>query len=244
MSDDGKSVKVTDSLLELYGTLDKHLENVLETKFKSSCVKGCTHCCYLLATITFAEALLIAEKILGLPDWKDWVPKIRAAAVLTNYHGITRVNYFNKGNPCVFLGEDRLCQIYEFRPACCRYHIVGSPPENCSRFAPPSTKTMTLDLMQMEEEVWKLSMAVVTQLNEQQMMVGPLALMVLACMRFITMNATEDQDIADHTLINRACEGLRSPIQWMMECGRTLAEEEDNKPPVRVELKDYKGLLK
>jgi len=244
MADEGKSVKVTDSLTELYGTLDKHLEGVLQTKFKASCVKGCSHCCYLLATITFTEGLLIAEKLLTGKDWKEWIPKIRAAAVKTDYLGITRTNYFEKGTPCVFLGEDKLCKIYEVRPACCRYHIVGSPPELCSFLAPRSARTMTLDLAQMEEHVWELSMHVVTQLNIKELMVGPLALMVLACMHFITMNATEDQDIEDHSLINEACKGLRPPMQWMKDCGMTLILEDGGKAPERVPLDMAKELLR
>ena len=224
---------------ELYGKLDAIVDDILKTKFKASCAKGCTHCCYLLATITFAEGLLIAEKLLLGPDWKTWIPKLRVAAQKMDYAGITRVNYFNKGQPCVFLGEDKLCQIYDARPACCRYHIVGSPPEHCSYLAPPTTKTMTLDLRGMEERVWELSMAVVTQLNIQELMVGPLPLMVLACMHFITQNPTEDQDIADHSIINEACKGLRSPLQWMMECGKTLVLEEGEKPERRIELGEY-----
>jgi hypothetical protein len=243
MSDEDKSVKVTDSLTELYGKLDDVVDELLKTRFKATCVKGCSHCCSLLATITFTEGLLIAEKILTRPDWKEWVPKIRDAAKKTDYVGISRVNYFNKGQPCVFLGEDKLCQIYEYRPACCRYHIVGSPPEHCSYLAPSTTRTMSLDLRSLEERVWELSMNVVSQLHIQEMMVGPLALMVLACMHFITANPTEDEDIADHGIINDACRGLRSPIQWMMECGKTLVLEEEGKPERRIELEEYnKGI--
>lgn len=229
MSDEEGKVKVTDSLTELYGKLDGHLDEVLLKKFKATCTKGCAHCCYLLATITFAEGLLIAEKLLMGPDWKDWVPKLRDAAKKVDYIGITRVNYFSKGQPCVFLGKDNLCQIYEYRPACCRYHVVGSPAELCSYLAPPTARTMTLDLRGMEEKVWELSMAVVTQLGIQELMVGPLPLMVLACMYFVTQNPTEDQDIADHSIINEACKTLRSPFQWMKHCGITLVLEEGEK---------------
>lgn len=243
MADEEKSVKVTDSLKELYRQLDNVTDDLLKTKFKASCTKGCAHCCYLLATITFSEGLLIAEEILQKKDWKDWIPKLRAAAQRTDYQGISRVSYFNKGHPCVFLGEDKLCQIYDSRPACCRYHVVGSPPEHCSYLAPPTTKTMTLDLRGLEEKVWELSMAVVTQLHIQEMMVGPLPLMVLACMSFITQNPTEDQDIEDHGFINEACRGLRSPLQWMMECGKNLLLEEGEKPEQRIELGQYnKGI--
>lgn len=241
MTDDDKSVRVTDSVREVYDKQDAVVDDLLKTKFKASCFKGCSHCCYLLTTITFSEALLIAEKLLTTDgvDWKSWLPKLKAAAQKMDYSSITRVNYFNKGQPCVFLGEDKLCQIYEYRPACCRYHIVGSPPENCSYLAPPSTKTMTLDLRVMEENLWGLSMAVVEQLRIKELMVGPLPLMVLACMQFITQNPTEEQDIADHALINEACRGLRSPMQWMMECARNLALEEDSKPERRIELGEY-----
>ena len=238
MSDE-KPVKVTDSLKELYNKLDAVTDDLLKTRFKASCAKGCAHCCYLLATITFSEGLLIAEEILQKKDWKDWIPKLQAAAKRTDYQGISRVNYFEKGHPCVFLGEDKLCQIYGSRPACCRYHVVGSPPEHCSYLAPPSTKTMTLDLRGLEEKVWELSMAVVTQLHIQEMMVGPLPLMVLACMSFITQNPSEDQDIEDHAFINAACRGLRSPLQWMMECGKTLVLEEGERPERRIELSEY-----
>lgn len=243
MSEDGQ-VKVTDSLKELYGVLDEHVEGILQSKFKASCTKGCASCCYLLATITFTEGLLIAEKLLEKPDWKSILPKLRAAAMKTDYTSITKTNYFRKGQPCVFLGEDKTCTIYDIRPACCRYHIVASAPENCSFLAPETTKTISLDLRQVEEHVWGLSMRVTHQLGKSDLMIGPLALMVLACMEFITDGAETLQDKLDHEEIKRAYEGLRTPQQWMVECGRSLIMEEEGKQPQRLDIKDIDKVLK
>jgi len=233
VSDEEKQFKVTDSLKELYTELDKHTETAL-TRFKTTCKKGCTSCCYLLATVSFTEALLIAETILAKPDWRDMLPKLRSAAQKTDHVGITRGSYFIKANPCVFLSDDRTCSIYSIRPACCRFHYVASPPENCSYLAPPTVKTMALDLRALEEHVWGLSMQVVQQLGIPELIVGPMALMVLACMRYITVPGDNE-----HEHIVKACEGIRSPYQWMMECGRTLREDE-SEVPVRIPLEALK----
>lgn len=240
---DGK-VKVTDSLQELYGALDAHVDGILKKQFKATCTKGCASCCYLLATITFTEGLLIAEKLLEKPDWKSILPKLRSAAMKTDYPSITRTNYFRKGQPCVFLGEDKTCTIYDIRPACCRYHVVASPPENCSFLAPETTKTISLDLRPVEERVWDLSMRVTLQLGKSDLMIGPLALMVLACMDFITDGGETLQDKMDHEEIKRAYAGLRTPQQWMVECARSLVEEEEGKPERRLDLKDIDQVLK
>lgn len=226
MADEEKEVRVTDSLMELYSGMDAEVEKRALPNFKISCSKGCAHCCYLLAVATFAEALLIAERLLARDDWREWVGKLKTAAIRTNYSGINKQNYFEKGHPCVFLGEDKLCQIYEFRPAACRYHFVISPPENCSYLAPRSVRTGIVDLIQAEEKVWELSAIVVRQLDVPEFMSGPIALLVLACMQFVTMNAAEDPDIEIHSFITTACKDLKSPIQWMLGAMPSLTKEE------------------
>lgn len=237
---EGKTESVADSVQNLYKALDAHTEKVLKTQFNSSCTKGCSHCCYLLATITFAEGLLIAEKLMVGPDWRMWLAKLRLAAQKVDYTSITRTNYFRKGQPCVFLGEDKLCRIYDIRPACCRYHIVTGPPENCSFLAPETTKTISLDLTALEEEVWKLSDAVGKYLKRPDMMIAPLPIMVLACMVIITPD-----DIEERAEVMKAIEGIRMPGQWMRDCGGSLIREENMRPErMSLEEGNKRGLVK
>lgn len=231
MSDEG-SIKVTDSLREVYKKLDAVAEEVTK-KAKTTCSKGCAHCCYLLPTITFTEGLLIAETLLSGADWREWLPKLREAAKKFDYVGITKRNYFDKGNPCVFLSADKYCSIYAERPAACRYHYVVSPPEKCSHLATKSTTTHILDMLPLEEHVWGLNKMVVDQLGRRDMMIAPLPLMVLACMLYIS------QGDPDHHLIVKACEGLRSPMRWVNECMESLFKEADEDERTRILTADY-----
>jgi translation initiation factor 2B subunit (eIF-2B alpha/beta/delta family) len=60
----------------------------------------------LLALATFAEGVLIAERICEKPDWKVLVGALKKAAQEFCYDGISERGYFVKNIDCVFLGSD------------------------------------------------------------------------------------------------------------------------------------------
>jgi Fe-S-cluster containining protein len=94
-----------------------------------SCRKGCSGCCHYEVEVTQDEGILLAQLVIGgfpldlerlevqaqrerkSPEWGKFV---------------------SKDNRCVFLGSDGACQVYDYRPAICRKHLVVSPPEACT----------------------------------------------------------------------------------------------------------------
>ena len=161
--------------------LYKRIEEALVPKLVDqsiSCKKGCSHCCMLYTAVTTADALRMAHIVLGWPDWREWVPKLVAAAKAHCFEGVENGTYFDKRLRCVFLKEDNTCGIYSARPAPCRFHLVVSPPEKCS---PDSKgKTAIVDLRKAEEYVWDLSLEMDKKLfSSETLIVAPLPLMVL-----------------------------------------------------------------
>ena len=130
MSDE--PIGVSEALAALFESLDKTAQDALQ-KFGHvvSCKKGCNHCCKLLCTCSFAESVLIAETLLKGDAWEVWLPKLREAALKTDFEGVDDGTYFSKKHSCVFLNDEGACSIYSIRPAACRFHLVVSPPENC-----------------------------------------------------------------------------------------------------------------
>jgi Fe-S-cluster containining protein len=104
------------------------------TQLHATCTKGCAACCHLLVLMPLAEAITIALYV-----FTHWQPQDGLALVLRcqeqlSVYGdkVTIDAHFKKQIPCVFLGDDKLCRVYEVRPTSCRYHTAVSPPANCS----------------------------------------------------------------------------------------------------------------
>lgn len=233
---DNEGRPVVEILAELYKKLDPVAEKYA-AEMKVSCRKGCAHCCYLFATATLPEGLLIAQKLLSSADWKEWLPKLKAASLEHCFVGVNKVTYFRKGLPCVFLGEGNLCQIYAERPAACRYHYVVSPPENCSHHAPENTRTGTLDTLAVEAEVWELSTALDKKLGFPVPICGPIPLIVLYSMEMATRN---DPEV--YPIVRRACEGVPNPMAWLAHYGEHLLAE-GNDVGERISFEDARKLI-
>lgn len=186
------------------------------TQLKATCAKGCSHCCYLLATASFVEGLYIAEDLLQRPDWRDWLPRLHEAAKKFCYPGVNKANYFRQGIPCVFL-KDNTCSIYEKRPEACRYHYVASPPKNCSHEMPEDTGTAIINMMPLSEKVWELNAHVIKQLMEEHggvmsaMVVGPIPITILWAMAYLIGPSPEQ------AILRPFLEELPMPMQWVVK---------------------------
>ena len=97
-----------------------------------TCTKGCAACCELLALITWPEAALIAETLREQGLVERFLSKLLEQAKQSDFEGLDQESYWIRRIPCAFLGDDRLCQIYDVRPGTCRYHVAFSAPELCS----------------------------------------------------------------------------------------------------------------
>lgn len=116
----------------IHGEADKAIaatfKEVPDLAAKVSCKTGCTHCCYLEVGVTVGEAevMLSYAKEQGLAI--D-VSRLEAQKLATAEGRFIRLE--KPLRKCVFLGEDNLCKVYEFRPVACRKYFVLTPPEDC-----------------------------------------------------------------------------------------------------------------
>lgn len=228
---------VSEVLEEIYAGLDEVMAKAA-VQMKTTCTKGCDSCCYLLATITFAEGILIAERLVRKPDWHSLLPKLRQSSLDHCYEGINESNYFSKKLPCVFLDtKEKTCTIYETRPGTCRYYYVASHPSICSpdhptgRVAIINTKGANGD-GGWQEPVWGLSFKVAAERGIQDV-VAPIPLMVLFCLFMLV-----DEGGKGRRLIREAAKGLPTPSQWL-EAHPSVFEREnrygDNGEPITAE---------
>lgn len=227
---------VSESITKMYEELDKHAE-IITTKLRTTCTKGCDSCCYLLATISFAEGVAVAEKLLQKPDWFSLVPKLKAAAEAHCFDGISKATYLAKKLPCVFLDtEKHACTIYEFRPATCRYHYVVSPPENCNPDHPVG-RTGIIDLSPLMNTVWSLTFEVMRQLGlGPDDAVAPIPMMVLWCM----LRACGEGK--GRRLLLEATRYLPTPGEFLERYHAGLLEDADAEAAEKVLLTDKEGI--
>jgi Fe-S-cluster containining protein len=92
---------------------------------KPICVSGCGRCCEGMTPIsTRLEALYTLSHMSLLPSYTDL--KARAERWMTDGPKNLRPEQLTKA-PCPFLGDDKDCTIYEFRPLACRkYGVTGN----------------------------------------------------------------------------------------------------------------------
>ncbi len=98
-------------------------------------------CCWLSIGIPFHEALPIADRLRR--DGRD-TPELRAALETSadRMETHTPPDYHERREPCVLLGADERCTVYDQRPRECGAAFVFSAPELCSD--PDATEFATL----------------------------------------------------------------------------------------------------
>lgn len=96
-------------LTQLHAKIDAFFQRVVAAyPGELQCAAGCTDCCQRDLTITPVEAARITQAVRALP-------KEARAALAQRARG---------GDPCVALGPDGRCAVYEARPIVCRSHGV------------------------------------------------------------------------------------------------------------------------
>jgi Fe-S-cluster containining protein len=178
---------VEEVVKELFEFGDRMLVEQIIRGRHVSCQKGCHHCCYLMTSTSLPEAMLIARWVVG-QDFQHyflWVTKLLLAA-----REVSEVTddgeWFDRQRPCPFL-KDSLCEVYEIRPGCCRWHVVTSPVEQCSFEAGNGALTLVYDVSVLEQEAVRLATALHDE-NPQlgRLGMGPIPLAVLWALRFMS----------------------------------------------------------
>ncbi len=211
------AVLLSQALGDLYKQLDAYMAEQSE-KAKVTCKRGCAHCCHLLTLVTTAEGVYMAEMVFQRPDWEAVVERLAEAAKECFYDGLSKSNYFRKKLPCPFLSEKDECEVYERRPACCRYHAAVTDPELC-RPEYKGTDFGMLDTLEVQAHVWELAKHV-----EKPVVAAPVALQVLFCMEMISRKNKDARKV-----MRRAISGIPDPKWWVKKYGPAL-KAEDSKP--------------
>lgn len=207
-----KMVDIREIVREAYDRLEPLIQDHVK-KMKSTCAPGCAHCCYMLTSISVPEALVIAQSLVQKPDWKALLPKLRKSAQDNCYDGIDNFNYFQKHIACPFLQEDNRCGIYDVRPACCRYHYVVSPPENCDGTSKNGATIGRIDFTKAEDKIWDIARAYSNALHMPRVSVGPISLAVLWALE----SEVHDTDAQVLEEVRAALDGLPTLEEWVMK---------------------------
>lgn len=100
-------------------------------QIKPTCARGCGTCCSYEVEITKDEGELLAHTInsgFQIDEERLAIQAARKREAVEWTQGPK-----NPDNPCVFLGTDQACQVYEVRPSICRKHVVTSDPVECGK---------------------------------------------------------------------------------------------------------------
>lgn len=150
------NVPVKDVLKKVRQTFQQVDEFATEKakRMKATCKFGCSACCYQLVSISFIEALVIADYLVrnrSMEQLTELKVKLREQSGRLRFKE-NRRTLFEARVPCVFLkmtdgpyvGE---CEIYRSRPLACRLQYVISDPEHCS----PDSIVTGVDLVDMTQ---------------------------------------------------------------------------------------------
>lgn len=211
-----EKVRVPEALDRIYAQVDPKVEH--HAKLAGvTCRKGCSHCCKLLAIITIADGVYLADELLKRADWKDWLPRLVTASKEFCYEGINSAEWFAKQVPCVFL-KDNMCSVYSKRPSACRYYMVVSPPENCAKGAVNGT-TMVLDLFDVESQT---SWAIALGMSSGGLpLAGPIPLMTLHAMTIVAHHEYPDR-VEE---IGLAARQVPTPNEWLERYGENVVSQ-------------------
>lgn len=105
----------------------EELNRAVGTNPSSQCGKRnpCNGCCHKNVKIFRDEAKLL------LP----YLPKDVTAGDLIRVTTRDDTDRAKQNRPCLFLGKDGKCSVYDIRPAICRAYFVSSDPKHCHKFS-------------------------------------------------------------------------------------------------------------
>lgn len=125
-------------MLAIYRETDREVQE-RAASLGATCRKGCSDCCSLLISVTFPEAVAIAETLLTDPAHayllKSLTTKLHAQIehIVTGIQKREPGHYFLAKQPCALLDpQTKTCSVYVARPSTCRLHYVVTDPAWCS----------------------------------------------------------------------------------------------------------------
>jgi Fe-S-cluster containining protein len=115
---------------EIVRRFEKQIQShTSRTKEGVTCSKGCAHCCYHPLSVSLLEGVSLyrwlTEHYLWTPDFKDKVVQHSKAV-----WGLTPEIWMLSMVACPMLDE-KLCSIYQGRPAVCRVTVSTGDPYYC-----------------------------------------------------------------------------------------------------------------
>ena len=190
-------------VLQIYRDHAPHVADAAK-RMGVTCKEGCAHCCMLPATATVPEMVPVVEHLAARADWERRRPSLERAlnrhlAAFADVDVLDekqRAAFFQRQLPCVFLKDNR-CEIYQVRPASCRYHLSVSPPENCALGAADSV-VARVDLTKIETDLAIRSAAVLGEL-----LGGPIVLAFVLAARMLGVHLDVDRDLLRRVAITR-----------------------------------------
>lgn len=111
-------------------------------------------CCYQRVSVTLAEALPIARRLISRGFDSPGVRR-RLAGEGEEMSSRTPEEWWALSRPCFFLGEGR-CSIYDVRPVACRARFSWSDPELCQ--PPAVSDVVTVDMVGAARAVVQLNL--------------------------------------------------------------------------------------
>jgi Fe-S-cluster containining protein len=173
------------SSLAIRGVISHFEETVAEHARVHLTVVSCYNCtakkgcCHFKTEAYLHEAVVIVARLKR--ENRD-TPELRAE-LKRAAHAMETVPRSKHFTPCVFLGSDERCTIYEDRPLNCGMHFVSSPAENCS-----GNKAGTIDKIladnqgEIPAEIESQFVAQAGLRRIERQYVGALPRMVLICL--------------------------------------------------------------
>ena len=210
-------------MLAVYRETDHQVAERADT-MKATCGKGCFDCCHLLVSITFPEAVALAEHLLTDPTHamavKTLAARLHAQIAVIN-EGIRTKDpglYFRSKLPCTLLDpQTKTCTVYAHRPSTCRLHYVVSDPALCS----PSVEGATMARINMEDiGLYHLDEALrISRQTGTPLWSGPFQIMLLWALKLLS-EGRQSIELA-HATTNL---GIMSLKLWRMSTNDTPSE--------------------
>lgn len=204
-------------MLAIYREMDPVLSAAAE-HHKVTCRPGCAACCYLQVPVSLPEAVAIVEPL--IKDRQALARLVVRCYELIEKAPMDRVEHFKAQLPCVFLGSDKRCTVYERRPDGCRTHLVVSPPENCAADA-ADPGVMRLDTVALTEEVMQESLRVLKQ-RQLPLLLAPMPVAVVWAVRLLV----EGEDAFRKTVETAESLGKADMRMWTAHLLMTYTPEQ------------------
>jgi Fe-S-cluster containining protein len=162
----------------------------------------------MMTTVSVPEALLIGEALIKKKNWMSIARRLQKAAKKASDVSVGRGEYFRKRIPCPLLNrESGMCEVYDARPAACRYYYVVSDPSSCS-IDKPGHEVKCVNLSEIEALVWKYC----AEIEGKFPTIAPLPLMVIGSLRMVFEREGDNHKARS---VSRLLPGIMSPEEWL-----------------------------